>query len=159
MRQQTVTALTALADRDYPQRVWIDREYPREGFYDDLTLNVNTLYDMVLPDPQARLGVVLLSESEVALLTALEQVLGPLVDDLRDAPAPAVPVGSAVECGRACRSICIVRHETQRLTGPSPPPRYAQWLFGAPQHDHSACFGAVHLTSNDAGSVDIASMA
>lgn len=86
MRQQTVTALTALADRDYQQHVWIDREYPHAGFYDDLTLNVNTLYDMVLPDPQARLSVVLLSESEVALLTALEQVLGPLVDDLRDAP-------------------------------------------------------------------------
>ena len=84
MRQQTVTALTALADRDYQQRVWIDREYPREGFYDDLTLNVNTLYDMVLPDPRSRLGVVLLSESEVARLDELEQLLGPLIDDLGD---------------------------------------------------------------------------
>ncbi|MCF6387911.1 hypothetical protein L2K20_13100 [Mycobacterium sp. MBM] len=86
MRQQTMTALAGLADREYQQRVWVAREYPREGFYDDLTLNVNTLYDMVLPDPQARLGVVLLNETEVALLSALEQVLGPLVDDLRDAP-------------------------------------------------------------------------
>lgn len=84
MRQQTVTALTALADRDYQQRVWIDREYPHAGFYDDLTLNVNMLYDMVLPDPRSRLGVVLLSESEVARLDELEQLLGPLIDDLGD---------------------------------------------------------------------------
>lgn len=84
MRQQTVTALTALADRDYQQRVWIDREYPHAGFYDDLTLNVNMLYDTVLPDPRSRLGVVLLSESEVARLDELEQLLGPLIDDLGD---------------------------------------------------------------------------
>ena len=85
MRQQTMTALAALADRDYQQRVWIAREYPREGFYDDLTLNVNTLYDMVLPDPRSRLGVVLRNDTEVARLTDLEQLLGPLVDDLGDA--------------------------------------------------------------------------
>src|SRR6478735_10589955 len=76
MRQQTTTALAALADREYQQRVWIAREYPREGFYDALTLNVNTLYDMVLPDPKARLGVVLLNESEIELLTDLERLLG-----------------------------------------------------------------------------------
>lgn len=85
MRQQTTTALAALADREYQQRVWIAREYPREGFYDALTLNVNTLYDMVLPDPKARLGVVLLNESEIELLTDLERLLGPFIDDLRDA--------------------------------------------------------------------------
>lgn len=78
-------ALAALADREHQQRVWIAREYPREGFYDDLTLNVNTLYDMVLPDPQARLGVLLRNESEIALLTDVEQLLGPLIDDLGDA--------------------------------------------------------------------------
>lgn len=86
MRQQTMTALAALADREYQQRVWIAREYPREGFYDDLTLNVNTLYDTVLPDPRSRLGVVLRDKSEVARLDELDQLLGPLVDDRRDAP-------------------------------------------------------------------------
>lgn len=38
-------------------------------------------------------------------------------------------------------------------------PRYAQWLFTSRQRDDYACFGAVHLTSNNARGVDIASMA
>lgn len=86
MRKETLTALAALADREYQQRVWIERKYPREGFYDDLTMNVNVLYDMVLPDPKRRVGIILRDEAEVKQLTALADVLGPLVDDLREAP-------------------------------------------------------------------------
>jgi hypothetical protein len=86
MRQEIASALAALADPEYQQRVWIDRKYPRENFYDDLTLNINILYDMVLPDPRSRIGTVLVSENEVGHLARLEAVLGPLVAELRDAP-------------------------------------------------------------------------
>lgn len=85
MRQQTLMALIALADPEYQERVWIQRHYPRDGFYDDLTMNINVLYDNVLPEPQSRVGTVLRSESESAELLRLEQVLGPLIDDLGDA--------------------------------------------------------------------------
>lgn len=85
MRQEVVGALAALADRDYQQRVWIEHEYPRENFYDDLTLNINILYDMVLPDPHSRLGTVLLDECEANLLEELEKHLKPLIDELHNA--------------------------------------------------------------------------
>lgn len=86
MRQEVAGALAALADPDYQQRVWVNRIYPRENFYDDLTLNVNILYDMVLPDPKSRIGTVLVNEDEADQLTRLEEVLGPLVAELRDEP-------------------------------------------------------------------------
>jgi hypothetical protein len=85
MRREVTNALAVLADPEYQQRVWIDRNYPEEGFYDDLTLNINILYDMVLPDPKRRQGAVLLNENEVEQLTRLENVLGPLTAELRDA--------------------------------------------------------------------------
>jgi hypothetical protein len=86
MRREVVNALTSLSDPAYQRRVWIGRDYPREGFFDDLTLTVNVLYDMVLPDPGARLGTVLTDDREVDTLALLERVLGPLIADLGDAP-------------------------------------------------------------------------
>lgn len=84
-RQQTLMGLNALADPEYQERVWIQRHYPRDGFYDDLTMNINVLYDNVLPEPQSRVGTVLRNESEASDLLRLEQVLGPLIHDLGDA--------------------------------------------------------------------------
>jgi hypothetical protein len=86
MRREVVNALAALADPEYQQRVWIERNYPRDNFFDDLSLNINILYDMVLPDPVPRIGAVLLDENEVDQLIRLEKVLGPLIAELRDAP-------------------------------------------------------------------------
>lgn len=86
MRREVVNALTSLSDPGYQRRVWIGRDYPREGFFDDLTLTVNVLYDMVLPDPDTRVGTVLISAHEVDSLRLLEGVLGPLIADLGDAP-------------------------------------------------------------------------
>jgi hypothetical protein len=74
MRREVINALIALADPEYQQRVWIDGNYPRDNFYDDLSLNINILYDTVLPDPTPRIGAVLLDENEVDQLTRLEKV-------------------------------------------------------------------------------------
>lgn len=85
MRQEVIHQLSALADPEYQQRVWIERKFPHDKFYDDLTMTINILYDMALPDPESGLGSVLMSQSEVDELAGLEKILGPLIDDLRDA--------------------------------------------------------------------------
>ena len=85
MRAEVVDAVRSLADPSYQQRVWIRREYPEEGFYDDLTTNVNILFDdvCVLPEPEQRVGVVLYP-SEVGVMKELGDVLDPLIDELGD---------------------------------------------------------------------------
>ena len=91
MRREVMRALAAFADRDYQRRVWEPRQFPDENFYDDLTQNVHVLYDdcQVLPDPLNRLGSVLVAGGEVDRLRMLDGVLGPLIDDLGDAPDSA----------------------------------------------------------------------
>lgn len=86
MRAEVIEAVRSLADPHYQNRVWIRREYPHEGFYDDLTATVNTLFDdtSVLDDPAASVGVVL-HQDETEAMRALAAVLSPLVDELAGA--------------------------------------------------------------------------
>ncbi|MEY8040070.1 hypothetical protein AB8O55_11750 [Saccharopolyspora cebuensis] len=86
MRAEVIDALGCLSDPDYQQRVWIRHEYPTEGFYDDLTINVNILFDdaRVLPDPEPRVGWVL-HPTEVDAMRTLGQALEPLIDNLGEA--------------------------------------------------------------------------
>ena len=81
-----VRAVQSLADPAYQQRVWIRREYPQNTFFDDLTQNVNILFDntRVLPDPASAVGDILYP-SEVASMTALGNVLDPLINELGNA--------------------------------------------------------------------------
>ena len=82
MRMNVISAIEALADREYQRRVWIDRKYPSEGYYDDFTLNINILYDdtLVLRGPRATLGLILESEEEVAVLDELASALNALFE-------------------------------------------------------------------------------
>ncbi len=84
-------ALAAFSDRDYQERVWVPRNYPHLNFYDDLTQNVHVLYDdsQVLPDPESRGRWVLLPGDELDRLRALDSVLGPMIDELGEAPDAA----------------------------------------------------------------------
>lgn len=86
MRAEVVLAVQSLADPAYQQRVWIRREYPQDNFYDDLTQNVNILFDDtgVLPDPSSAVGDVLYS-NEVDPMATLNNVLDPLIDELGNA--------------------------------------------------------------------------
>lgn len=86
MRAQVVSAVRALADRSYQDANWGHVE-PGVNFYDDLTLNVHILYDdcAVLPDPAARLGVVLLP-GDLDVLVHLHDALGPMLADLGNSP-------------------------------------------------------------------------
>lgn len=86
MRSDVLDALRSLSDRDYQEREWgVYRT--AENIYDDLTLNVNLLYDdcRVLPDPAGRVGSVLLPQ-DVEPLIQLGLVLDPLIEELGDDP-------------------------------------------------------------------------
>lgn len=87
MRNEVMGAVEALADPEYQHRVWIRREYPQDGYYDDLSHRVNILFDdtMVLPSPEGGVGSVIYAD-EVQPLAALGSVLGPLIADLGDVP-------------------------------------------------------------------------
>ncbi|UGT57208.1 SCO4402 family protein [Nocardia asteroides] len=88
MRKSVMDALESFADPDYQWRVWRNREFPHENFYDDLDLNVSILYDdcVVVPDPRSRIGTVLVAGPEVERLIELDQVLGPMIRRLGNAP-------------------------------------------------------------------------
>ncbi|WP_157978736.1 MULTISPECIES: SCO4402 family protein [Nocardia] len=88
MRKSVLEALESFADPDYQRRVWINREFPQENFYDDLDVNVSILYDdcVVVPDPRSRIGTVLMDGPEVDRLIELDRVLGPMIGRLGNAP-------------------------------------------------------------------------
>ncbi|WP_410870178.1 SCO4402 family protein [Nocardia sp. A7] len=88
MRKSVIEALASFADPEYQRRVWINRQFPQENFYDDLDVNVSILYDdcVVVPDPRSRIGTVLVDTPEVDRLIELDQVLDPLIRRLGNAP-------------------------------------------------------------------------
>ncbi|MDT0486992.1 SCO4402 family protein [Streptomyces doebereineriae] len=75
MRENVLSAVRALSDAEYQNRVWIRREYPHEGYFDDFSLNLNILYDdtLVLEDPALALGKVLRSHEEVSVMAELAE--------------------------------------------------------------------------------------
>ena len=102
MRRNVISAVRALADGEYQRRVWSERIYPNEGYYDDFTLNLNILYDdtLVLDDPVSTLGTVLRSEDEVwameELGSAIDEVLRLEGDGKADVDYLASPAWGAV---------------------------------------------------------------
>jgi hypothetical protein len=81
-------AVAALADPEYQRRVWIDRILPEENYYDELTLNVHILYDdsTALPEPRTAIGDILVDGDEIPRLATLGRILGPMIEELGDAP-------------------------------------------------------------------------
>lgn len=86
MRLQVIDALRSLSDRQHQRTRW-GRVEEGVNYYDDLSINVHTLYDdcMVLPDPREAVPDVLHDE-EVPFFRELEQALGQMIHDLHDAP-------------------------------------------------------------------------
>lgn len=86
MRDEVIASLRSLSDTTHQREQW-GRYDPEISYYDDLSLNVHTLYDdcEVLPDPAAAVPAVL-REGDVSAFEALEAVLGPLLEQLGDRP-------------------------------------------------------------------------
>jgi hypothetical protein len=89
MRLEVIAAVRSLSDQLHQQSRW-GRVEEGVNYYDDLTLNVHTLYDDcgVLPEPQDAVPSVLFQE-EVSVFQDLESVLGPMIRDLGDQPDDA----------------------------------------------------------------------
>lgn len=86
MRSEVIAALRSLSDPAHQASRW-GRYDPGSEYYDDLTLNVNTLYDdcQVLPSPESAVPDVLV-EGDVQALRALDQAIGPMIRDLGNQP-------------------------------------------------------------------------
>ncbi|MFI0262550.1 hypothetical protein ACH4OW_26325 [Streptomyces sp. NPDC017056] len=83
MRAEVVSAVRALSDREYQQRVWVGRIYPHPGFFDDFTLNVNILGDAgVWDSPRDAIGYTLASETEAAAMGSLVAHLEKVIEDV-----------------------------------------------------------------------------
>lgn len=86
MRNEVIAALWSLSDPLHQETRWGHYE---EGvdYYDDLTLNVNILYDdcQVLPAPETAVPDLLL-DTDVPDLRELGNALGPMIRDLGDRP-------------------------------------------------------------------------
>ncbi|MFF6998540.1 hypothetical protein ACFY93_26750 [Streptomyces sp. NPDC008313] len=82
MRKSVLSAVRALSDKAYQERVWLDHDYPQEGYYDDFSMNIHILFDdtLVLDDPAASLGTVLKCQEEVEVMASLAAALENLFD-------------------------------------------------------------------------------
>lgn len=87
MRYEVVQALATLADPDYQRRAWLEKRFDRPGSYEDLNMNVHTLYDdtEVLPNPRDSIGTILTDGPEIEALEALAVPYSVLLDRLGDA--------------------------------------------------------------------------
>lgn len=79
MRAEILNALKVLCDPERQRKEWVGWGY--------LDLYVHILYDdtTVIPNPEMSVSS-LLYESEVPAFQALDAILGPMIDDLGDAP-------------------------------------------------------------------------
>ncbi|MFG3297150.1 hypothetical protein ACGF3G_51370 [Streptomyces sp. NPDC048179] len=74
MRENVLSAARALGGADNQDRVWIRREYPHAGYFDDFSLNLNIVFDtLVLEDSASTLGKILRSDEEVSAMTELAE--------------------------------------------------------------------------------------
>jgi hypothetical protein len=86
MRHEVIEALRSLSDPLHQRARW-GRVEQGVSYYDDLTLNVHTLYDdcQVLPSPDSAVPDVL-HDTEVPAFRALDAALGPMIRELGDRP-------------------------------------------------------------------------
>lgn len=82
MRWAVLDALASLADEEYQRQIWIGSSTSTRDVFDDLSLNVNILFDdcEVLPDPERALGAVLVPGDDLGRLRRLGEVLSSLID-------------------------------------------------------------------------------
>lgn len=82
MRSELLYHLAHLADADYQRRVWVGRQYPKPGYYDDFSETFEAIEDIInLSDTQAAVGMTVVDNVEASALGRL----GAVIDDIFDA--------------------------------------------------------------------------
>lgn len=89
MREELLETLRSLADLEYQLKIWVNKEFPRENFYDDFFNTFRFIEDMsLLTDPESAIGIFLKDENEVqmtkAVAVALERVFDALGTEATD---------------------------------------------------------------------------
>jgi hypothetical protein len=87
-RWEVMRALASLSDPEYQERVWIRHQMPHKNYFDNFDNAVHALYDdwVVLPEPRAALGSVLVNGPEVSRIAALGVTLDSLIEELGESP-------------------------------------------------------------------------
>lgn len=117
MRLQVIAAVRSLSDPQHQKGRW-GRVDEGVNYYDDLTLNVHTLYDdcMVLPEPSQAVPDILHQE-EVPAFHDLGSALGPMLQDLGDRPDAAylsdLRWPSVVQAAKVALGVMQARDETE----------------------------------------------
>ncbi|MEV5510388.1 SCO4402 family protein [Streptomyces orinoci] len=76
MRDEVISAVRSLADREHQQRVWVERRFPHPGYFDDFSLSLNILDDAtVLDRPHKAVGFTLRSGHEAEAMARLAERL------------------------------------------------------------------------------------
>lgn len=101
-RRELLLNVSALADRDYQERVWVRQDFPHEGFYDDFDEVIHFFFDDsdLAEDPFNGIGDILLDEEEARLCHRLTSTLDSLLteygDSLSDAQYISTPEWNAI---------------------------------------------------------------
>jgi hypothetical protein len=73
MREELLETLRTLADREYQNKVWLERDYSLGIEYDSFDEVVHFLYDdtVLAENPNAAIGLIIKNEKEVCLIQAV----------------------------------------------------------------------------------------
>lgn len=84
-RREVLVAITALADPELQQRIWIDHILPHEGYEHNFDEVVHALFDDadVCRQPSAWVGIVIYQD-EADHFETLGKQLWPMIEDLGD---------------------------------------------------------------------------
>lgn len=82
IRAEVLDTLRNLSDPEYQQRVWVDRQFPTQNYYDDFDMVIHTLYDdtTLADDTRSAIGPILRDEAEARLVEAVIQALEEVFD-------------------------------------------------------------------------------
>ena len=96
MRDELLLHVSHLADPEYQRKVWVQREFPKSGYYDDFDTTFEALEDIVpLSNADNAVGITLRDSREAltlkALGSALDHVFATYGTTLTDAEYLALP--------------------------------------------------------------------
>lgn len=75
MHEEIVRLIGKLSDPEYQQKVWVDRIYPTDKFFDNFEMTENRLEDMDLDNPHDKIGWYLRNQDEARAIKRVMQQL------------------------------------------------------------------------------------